>query len=700
MKNNIHNIGVIAHIDAGKTTTTERLLFITGKTHRIGAVDQGTAIMDWMEQEQNRGITISSASTSFEWKEHTINLIDTPGHVDFTIEVERSLKVLDGAIGVFCAVGGVEPQSETVWKQSQYYHVAKIAYINKMDRLGADFYHVLEDIEKKLNVIPVPLYLPIGKEKNFEGIIDILEQKEWHWEQKSEGMIYQQKKIRESLQETVLQFYDYLIQKTSEVSNEIAEFYINEKAIPKELIIKALQKGVLESTLLPVLCGSSLKNIGIQPILDAVIRYLPTPQQVPLPPVHETKFNEIVKWNDDSRLMSVVFKTEVNKDYGLMHYVRVYRGIIKQGDTFFDLNTNKRERVTRILHMHSHKTKQIEKLQEGEIGVLIGPRFTRTGHTLSDSKNPTLLLEPLNITTPVITSSIEVQNLSDRKKLLDILEKIEIEDPSFNFKEDEHTGQILISGMGELHLDVITTKITNEYNVLVRQGNPQVNYREGISKTYVETYNFSHHQNKVINNDKSLNIILTLEVSPVSRGEGIIFSHTLNIPDSIQNDNKSNKTSTKTNNEHKIEEWWITEIEKSICDSTSTGIILGYPIIDMSITLTKLEMTEEISKDNLILKYVAVQAFHNATKHADPIKLEPIMKVHISVPQEFVGEAMNTIHSRRGIVHEAQNNGITECIQAEAPMQELFGYSTSLRNATQGRASFSLEFSHYAQCPN
>lgn len=712
MHDTIRNIGIIAHIDAGKTTTTERLLFLTGKTHRLGGVDQGTATMDWMEQEQNRGITITSAATSIVWKSHSITLIDTPGHVDFTIEVERSLKVLDGAVGVFCAVGGVEPQSETVWKQSEYYHVAKIAYINKLDRLGADFFQVLKDIEKKLHITPVPLFLPIGHEKDFEGIIDVIEKKELHWNEESEGNVFEYRALRPALQDITETYYTALIEHISEYSDEVAELYLSDNPIPKDLIIESLRKAVLSYSLLPVLCGASLKNIGIQPLLDAIITYLPSPYQVRLPDMYHKKTHSMAPWNDDkNRLLAMVFKTEVHKNYGLLLFIRIYRGSLKQGEQIYDINSGKKERVMKILKMHAHKTEEISSVSAGEIAVLIGPRFIRTGHTISNTPQPEILFQPLIAPSPVITTSIEVKSIADRDTLMEVLEKLGIEDPSLTYKEDEHTGQILISGMGELHLEVIATKINDDYKLPVRQGTPQVNYKEGITNTHTETYNLEKHNAQMPKTDnksdeKPVNIILTLEVSPLEKaqtekGNDIVIINNVDVIKPVIKPvvkpvvKPDIKNTIDTN---AAEQWWIDAITTAIQESASTGIILGYPVTDIQVQIQSIQVEGILMKGHFLMKYCATQALHTALKNAHPIKLEPIMHVIITAPSEFIGDAMHTISSRKGIVHNVENQGASDIINAESPMSTLFGYSTALRNATQGRAAFTLTFSHYAGC--
>ena len=544
---------------------------------------------------------------------------------------------------------------------------------------------------KKNLALYLSLFLsPIGTEKDFEGIIDLLEHKEIHWDENSKGASFETREIRPELQEITAQYYNNLIEQASsancEAADTIANLFLEEKPVSKELIIDALRKGIKDALLLPVFCGSSLKNIGIQTLLDGIITYLPTPQEVPLVKVYKKEDDTTTltpsTWAEDNRLMAVVFKSEVHSDYGLTHYVRVYKGTMKQASVVHDMNTGKKERVTRILHMHAHKSEQVDKLQEGEIGAIIGPRFSRTGHTLSDKPSPTILIEPITAPEPVITTSIEIENLSDRDKLIETLEKIIIEDPSFHYKEDEYTGQILISGMGELHLDVISTKVKDDYKVPVRQGKPQVNYRECIANTATETYNLKEHHVPMAS-EKNINIIMSMQVSPAERGKGIVFN---------------NNIDATTQETHNISSTYISTIEQTVIESVSTGIILGYPIIDIVIDLSSIEIEGDASQDDILMliKYTSAQAFHNACKNAKPIKMEPIMNVIISTSEEFVGEAMHTITSRNGIVHEVEKTEKIDLIKAEAPLQALFGYSTAIRNATQGRASFSMDFAYFS----
>ncbi len=672
---NIHNIGIIAHIDAGKTTTTERMLFFAGKTHKIGEVDTGTAQMDWMEQEQNRGITISSACTTIDWHEHSINIIDTPGHVDFTIEVERSLRVLDGAVGIFCAVSGVEPQSETVWHQAEHYHVARIAYINKIDRLGADFYAVLKDIQAKLSSEALPLYIPIGSEKDFEGIIDLLKMKEILWDKNSDGVIYSTQDIRDSYKEQAETWHNHLREKIIEYSDVLTEKFLNEEAISNQELTQTLRKAVQEHALLPVLCGSSLQNIGVQPLLDAVVQYLPYPQETPPPLLHAmspsgnaTKPLQEYK----NALLGFVFKSVVDKDYGLMHYVRIYKGTLKKGSTVINTNTQKKERVLRILKMHANKSTQCEELHAGEIAVLIGPKSFITGHSFSDSTHDAYMLEGIQNIAPVISTTLEVQTLSDREQLLEVLQKLEIEDPSFHHKEDENTGQILISGMGELHLEVLATKIQNDYKLPVRQGHPTVNYKEAVTSQYSEVYTLDHIPGQT---DLSIKASIELQVGAAEQ-EGNIISNA--VPNSVA-------------------DIWLRYVENSIEDSMKSGVAFGYPMVNTHVHILDISYEGNESIAEMSLRYSAAQAFYTIAHKATVVCMEPIMKVIITVPTDFVGDAMQPLNVRNSIIHNVDTKGNISIIHAESALSTLFGFSTVLRNSTEGRGRYSMEFLRYAQ---
>ncbi len=679
----IHNIGIIAHIDAGKTTTIERLLYVTGLSHKLGEVDEGTAAMDWMEQEQERGITISSSATTITWKNHTVNIIDTPGHVDFTIEVERALRVLDGAVGIFCAVGGVEPQSETVWKQSQHYDVSKIAYINKMDRLGANFEKTIEDIARKLAVKPLPLTLPIGKEKNFEGIIDLLRMKELHWNAEKSGLVFTEKSIRSELYDIAQNARDHIVDIASEYSDSIAEKYLANEEITNEQLLTALKQGVLNHSILPVFCGASLKNIGIQTLLDGIVHFLPSPEDIPELVVHDfANIEKTMPWTYKNKALGLIFKSIVDKHFGLMHFVRVYSGSIKNASNIFNVTTGEKERITRVLKMHANKSTQVDALHVGEIGVLIGPKTVRTGHTVAEDIKPRILLEYIPIPEPVISATMEAHNISERDTLLDVLSKLSVEDPSLRYGEDKSTGQVVISGMGELHLEVIAKRIQSDYNITSRLGHPQVKYRESIRKTHKETFVMSSmpaEKNENLQLHKTP-LEITLEVSAGDVNTGIVFY-----------------SQVKAEKKETAKCLAISFIEKGVKEAALSGIALGFPCVDMRINLIDIAYDFNAAPvlDELLYTYAASRAFQLAAHNAQPVKMEPIMKMVVVSPKECVGDALNTITQRMGIVHKVDEEQTQSIIHAYAALRKLFGYATSIRSATQGRASFTMEFDCY-----
>jgi elongation factor G len=521
MAQQTRNIGIMAHIDAGKTTTTERILFYTGKSHRIGEVDDGAATMDWMVQEQDRGITITSAATQIQWKDHTINIIDTPGHVDFTAEVERSLRVLDGAVAIFCAVGGVEPQSETVWRQADAYDVPRIAFVNKMDRIGADFFEVIDEIREKLSAHPVPLFLPIGRENEFEGTIDLIRMEELHWINTEYGRSFEKRPIRDELQEIAAEWREHLMNAVSTYSDEITELVLEEEPVPEELINAVLREQTLSRTLLPVYVGASLRNIGVQPLMDGVVSFLPAPEE--LPPIigtHPKKGEQVeVDRVLDGQSVAMVFKIQADREAGSLSFVRVYQGSIKSGSAVYNHNQGKRERVNRILRMHANRTEQVDRLEAGDIGVIVGFKLAQTGDTIGSEGFP-VVLERMHFPQPVITVAIEPQTLSERDRLKEVLSILTREDPTFVWKEDEDTGELVISGMGELHLDVLVTRIISDYKVQAKVGNPQVTYRESI------TAEAEHREvfDRVIGG-KENHAELLLRVFPQSRGKGNSFEN-------------------------------------------------------------------------------------------------------------------------------------------------------------------------------
>ncbi len=668
---NIRNIGIMAHIDAGKTTTTERILFYTGENHKIGEVDNGEATMDWMQQEQDRGITITSAATTCFWKKRQINIIDTPGHVDFTAEVERALRVLDGAVGVFCAVGGVEPQSETVWRQADNYHVPRIAFINKMDRMGADFFAVLEDIKSKLNENPVPLFIPVGKESKFEGIIDLLKMQMVRFDSATDGYEYSYCDIPQSEKDNAQIWHDKLIDSVSEYSDEITELYLSGEEIPTDMMIHTLHKCVLDRTLLPVFCGSSLKNIGVQCLLDGIVDLLPCPDEVkPAIGISVKKQEEIEVKNDPSGPpLALVFKIQNDSAAGALAFVRVYSGVFKSRNAILNISKKKRERINRILRMHSNKSEEMEELHCGDIGVIVGFKEAQTGDTIG-SEGSQILLEKMDFPVPVISVAIEPVTTSDQDKLKKSLEMLSMEDPTFSWKDDEETGQIVISGMGELHLDVLTTRLTKEMKIECRVGNPQVTYRESIRKTSSKSFEFS----KVIAGKENFASV-TLNLIPQEPGSGTSYEV---------------KAVTRD-----IPQIYLDAVERGIRNSFSSGIKFGYEICDMKVELTGIKY-DELTASEFAFEACAAMCFDAAAQEADPVLMEPIMNVTIIVPDQYVGDTISSLTARGGLVSSMENKTNADHILAQAPLAKLFGYSTSLRSSTQGRGTFSMEFSHYA----
>ncbi len=668
----MRNIGIMAHIDAGKTTTTERILFYTGKSHRIGEVDDGEAVMDWMEQEQNRGITITSAATTCFWKDCQINIIDTPGHVDFTAEVERSLRVLDGAIGIFCAVGGVEPQSETVWHQSDYYKIPRIAYVNKMDRLGADFYAVVEEIKTKLNTTPIPLYLPMGKESDFHGIIDLLTMEELSFEPTTFGSEVKRNPITDEWRELAREWREHLIDTISAQSDEITELYLEGKDIPVQMLQTAVRAQTLNRTIVPVFVGASLKNIGVQPLLDGVLDYLPSPWEAP--PIHgidvKTQETVVVEADEKEQPLGLVFKIQADREAGSLSFIRMYRGEIKKGTAIYNITKNKRERINRILRMHSNRNEPLDKVSAGDIAVIVGFKLAQTGDTIG-SEGKKILLEKMHFPEPVIHVAIEPKTLSDQDKLKKVLDMLKQEDPTFIVKENEETGQLIISGMGELHLDVLVTRIVKDFKVDAKIGNPQVTYRESISKAVTHTEEF----HKIVAN-KENNAKITLKVEPLTRGEGDQYVCT--IDDSV------------------LPREFRDAVERGVKNAFSSGIMYGYPSIDIKATLLDAEYDEQTAT-SFAYEAAGSLGFDAACREAAPILLEPVMHVDVMSPKEFIGDVMSHLTGRGGLIESLESKPALEHVRASVPLAQMFGYSTALRSITQGRGTFGMEFSHFAK---
>ena len=670
---NIRNIGIMAHIDAGKTTTTERILFYTGENHRIGEVDNGEATMDWMQQEQDRGITITSAATTCFWKDHQINIIETPGHVDFTAEVERSLRVLDGAVGVFCAVGGVEPQTETVWKQADTYSVPRIAFVNKMDRMGANFFAVLEDMKKKLGVEPVPLFIPVGAESSFSGVIDLIKEKYLTFSVTDQGSTIEEHEIPDSMIDLTAEWKEKLIDSVASFSDEITELYFEGEEIPRDMIISTLRKCTLERSLLPVFVGSSLKNIGVQTLLDGIVELLPSP--LDLPPVEiinakNPEKKEELKHNPNGPLEALIFKIQVDPQAGPLCFVRVYSGTLKKGVAVYNINKGKKERINRLVRMHAIREEDISELKAGDIGVIIGFKMAQTGDTIGAENHP-FLMEEMKFPNPVISVAIEPNSTSDMAKLQKALETLSIEDPTFTYKEDNETGQLIISGMGELHLDVLVTRITKEMKIEARVGNPQVSYRECIKK---ENNGTEEWDRTIANKENIAKLSMTVKPNPPKTGNTFhISAKTREIPEEI-----------------------LAAIKEGVEGAFRSGIKYGYECTDIDVDITAIEY-DELTSTPLAFTSCAAMAFDRICQEAGAIIMEPIMKVQASAPSEYIGDVISTITQRGGIVLSMENRNGSDTVVAECPLEKMFGYTTVLRSSTQGRGTFSMEFDHYAE---
>ena len=680
MTNNLtytRNIGIMAHIDAGKTTTTERMLYYAGINYRIGEVHDGAATMDWMIQEQERGITITSAATTIFWDlnndKYKINIIDTPGHVDFTIEVERSLRVLDGAIGVFCAVGGVEPQSETVWKQADRYNVPRICYVNKMDRAGADFFRVVDQIEDKLGSNPVPVQLPIGAEDDFTGVVDLITNKAYTWDDSSQGMIYEEIPVPEEMKEEVKVYRAKLIEGTAEENDELLEKFINDPAsISEKEIIKALRKATLEMRATPVLCGSSFKNKGVQLLLNSIINYLPCPTDVnSIEGVNPyTNKTEERKPDADEPFAALAFKIATDPFVGRIAFFRVYSGRLKAGEQILNTTADKKERIMRLMEMHANKQKPLKVIEAGDIGAAVGFKNIRTGDTLCSIKHP-IVLESMDFPDPVIKIAIEPKTQDDVDKLSISLNKLTEEDPTFTVNTDEETGQTLINGMGELHLEVILDRLAREFNIECNIGTPSVAYKEAVSE--VVTY---HKLYKKQTGGRGRFAELYIELGPADSGhKGLQFEN-----------------SVKGGN---IPKEYIPAIKKGFEKSMSNGVLLGYQVESMKIRLLD-GSHHSTDSDALSFEIAASLAFKEACKKAKPVLLEPIMKLEVNTPNDYVGDITGDLSKRRGVVQNVDSRLGYQVVDAEVPLSEMFGYVTTLRSLSSGRATSSLEFDHYA----
>ena len=669
------NIGIMAHIDAGKTTTTERILYYTGVNYKIGEVHDGAATMDWMEQERERGITITSATTQCFWKDYVINIIDTPGHVDFTIEVERSLKVLDGAVGVFCAVAGVQPQSETVWRQADKYKVPRVAFVNKMDRTGANFYRVLEMMNDRLGATPVAIQIPIGAEDKFQGIVDLIEMKGYIWDVEGDfGMKFKEVEIPADLKDKAAEYRAKMIETAVEADEELMERYLEGGEISNEEIKSALRKGTIALQFNPVLCGTAFKYKGIQKLLDAVVDYLPSPLDIPaIAGVNpETGAEETREASDDAPFAALAFKIMTDPYMGQLAYFRVYSGVFEAGNYVLNSTKDKKERIGRLLKMHSNKREEIKEIRAGDICATVGLKFTTTGDTLCDEKSP-IILEAMEFPEPVISIAIEPKTKADQDKLSVALGKLASEDPSFRVRVDEETGQTVISGMGELHLEIIVDRLKREFKVEANIGNPQVAYRETFRKA-VKT------EGKYIKQSggKGNYGHCWLEMTPLEPGAGFEFENKI-VGGAIPKE-------------------YIPAIEKGVTEAMENGIVAGYPVVDFKVTVFDGSF-HEVDSNEMAFKIAASMAFKDGMKQASPVLLEPIMKVEVVTPDEYMGDVMGDLSSRRGRIEGMNVQGNAQVINAMVPLKQMFGYSTELRSITQGRATYTMQFDHYEEVP-
>lgn len=674
------NIGIMAHIDAGKTTTTERILYYTGVSHKLGEVHDGAATMDWMEQEQERGITITSAATTCFWSgmerqfpEHRINIIDTPGHVDFTIEVERSLRVLDGAVAVFCAVGGVEPQSETVWRQANKYKVPRLAFVNKMDRQGADFYRVAGQIRTRLAANPIPVQVPIGAEENFKGVVDLIKMKAIYWDESSMGMTFDEKEIPADLQAQCDEYREKMVEAAAEASEELMEKYLEEGDLSSEEINKGLRIRTLSGEIVPALCGSAFKNKGVQAVLDAVIHYMPSPVEVPpIKGVQQDETEVERHASDEEPFAALAFKIASDPYVGNLTFFRVYSGVLSSGDTVYNAASQNRERIGRLLQMHANSREEIKDVGAGDIAAAVGLKNVTTGDTLCDMDH-IVLLERMEFPEPVISVAIEPKTKADQEKMSLALGKLAREDPSFRVRTDEESGQTIISGMGELHLDIIVDRMRREFKVEANVGAPQVAYRETIRRSVEQEGKFVRQSG-----GRGQYGHVWVRIEPQERGKGYEFVN--QIVGGV------------------IPKEFIPAVDKGVKEQTENGVIAGYPVVDVKVTLYD-GSYHDVDSSEMAFKIAGSMAFKEGVQKADPVLLEPIMKVEVVTPEEYMGDVMGDLNRRRGMVQGMDDTPSGKVIRAEVPLAEMFGYATDLRSATQGRANYTMEFSKYNEAP-
>jgi len=673
--NSLRNIGIMAHIDAGKTTTTERILFYTGVNYKIGEVHDGTATMDWMIQEQERGITITSAATTCSWKNHKINIIDTPGHVDFTIEVERSLRVLDGAVGVFCAVGGVEPQSETVWGQADKYKVPRIAFINKMDRTGADFHNVISEIKTRLGKNAAAAQLPIGSEETFQGLIDLVELKKIIWEDEDLGAKFVESDLTESEKDEASMYRDELIESVADFDEELAEVYLSGDQVTAELLKKAIRKAVIHDSFIPVFCGSAFKNKGVQTLLDAVVAYLPSPIDIGAVKGFEVKDNEKVISREptvDEAFSGLAFKIATDPFVGQITFFRIYSGELKAGAQIFNPLEDKKERVGKILQMHANKREELQSAQAGDIVAITGLKYTTTGQTLCLTNKP-IIFDLMDFPETVISIAIEPKTTADEDKLTKTLEQLKVEDPSFKYLNNKETGQLLIYGMGELHLEIIVDRLSREFKVGVNVGSPQVAYRESINNTVTFEKEYRNEAS-----GKAQYGHVKIQVEPIEE-------QTIQYVAEYKN--------------REVPQEFFKAVERGILDSAPGGALAGYPFIGIKVTLKELKINE-LESNEVAYTIAASMAFREACIKAGLCLMEPFMDLEVITPQESTGDVISDLNSRRGKILSMNQKSAKEVIHSEVPLSGMFGYSTDLRSRTQGRASFSMTFKNYEKMEN
>jgi elongation factor G len=668
------NIGIMAHIDAGKTTTTERILYYTGVTYKMGEVHEGTAVMDWMPQEQERGITITSAATTCFWRDHRINIIDTPGHVDFTIEVERSLRVLDGAVALFDAVAGVEPQSETVWRQANKYRVPRIAFINKMDRMGADFVMSVNSMIERLGANPVPVQIPMGSEDAFRGPIDLVKMKAYFFDDETLGAKYVEADIPEEFIPMAREYREKMIEALADFDDEIMERYLSGEELSEDLLKSALRRGTIELKITPVLCGSAFKNKGVQQLLDAIVDYLPCPLDIPpVKGIEPGTGKEITrKASDDEPFSALAFKIMTDPFVGQLTFLRIYSGVLSSGSYVYNANKDVKERIGRLLKMHSNKREDIKEVHAGDIVAAVGLRNTLTGETLCDEDHP-IILESMEFPEPVISVAIEPKTKADQEKLSIALNKLAQEDPSFKVSYDEESGQTIVSGMGELHLEIIVDRLLREFKVGANIGKPQVAYRETIRASASAEGKFIRQTG-----GRGQYGHVFIEIEPLEQGKKFEFVNKI-VGGAIPKE-------------------YIPAVEKGIIEALENGVLAGYPVVDVRVTLID-GSYHEVDSSEMAFKIAASMAFKNAVQKANPVLLEPIMSVEVVTPEEYMGEVIGDLNSRRGRIQTLTKRASVQVISAYVPLSSMFGYATDLRSKTQGRATYTMQFSHYEEVP-